>query len=119
MSAVSYLHSFENPIIHSDITPLNIMLDMSSGTLEPILIDFGFPSISNTVHHITHPFLLFFIVRRNYLSGEHSIKSDIFSLGALLYVLVEGYFPWHNKFNISDINSVDLQEKIIILEIQS
>ena len=30
MSAVSYLHSFDSPIIHSDITPLNIMLDMSS-----------------------------------------------------------------------------------------
>tara|TARA_A100001234_G_scaffold219153_1_gene229421 strand:+ start:1620 stop:3377 length:1758 start_codon:yes stop_codon:yes gene_type:complete len=112
ISAVSYLHSSENPIIHSDITPLNIMLDMSSGNLEPILIDFGLSKIKNykTSYNSSVPSI--FYCAPELFDGKHSIQSDIFSLGALLYVLVEGYFPWHNKFNISDINSVDLQEKI-------
>jgi transitional endoplasmic reticulum ATPase len=113
MSAVSYLHSFDSPIIHSDITPLNIMLDMSSGTLEPVLIDFGLSKYKqySTFYNSSIPSI--FYCAPEQFSGEYSIKSDIFSLGALYYMLLEGYFPWHNKFNISDINSVDLQEKII------
>ena len=113
MSAVSYLHSFDSPIIHSDITPLNIMLDMSSGTLEPVLIDFGLSKYKqySTFYNSSIPSI--FYCAPEQFSGEYSIKSDIFSLGALYYMLMEGYFPWHNKFNISDINSVDLQEKII------
>ncbi len=113
MSAVSYLHSLDNPIIHSDITPLNIMLDMSSGNLEPILIDFGLSKYKgyNTFYNSTVPSI--FYCAPELFSGEYSVKSDIFSLGALYYILIEGYFPWHNKFNISDINSVDLQDKII------
>ena len=41
-NAVCYLH--ENSIIHGDISPLNIMLDLSQGSIEPILIDFGLSS---------------------------------------------------------------------------
>ncbi len=113
MSAVSYLHSFDSPIIHSDITPLNIMLDMSSGNLEPVLIDFGLSKYNghSTFYNTSIPSI--FYCAPELFNGEYSIRSDIFSLGALYYLLLEGYFPWHNKFNISDINSVDFQEKII------
>ena len=113
MSAVSYLHSLDTPVIHSDITPLNIMLDMSSGMLEPILIDFGLSKHKSysTSYNSSVPSI--FYCAPELFNGEYSNKSDIFSLGALYYILIEGYFPWHNKFNISDINSVDLQDKII------
>ena len=113
MSAVSYLHSLDTPIIHSDITPLNIMLDMSSGTLEPILIDFGLSKHKEYSTSYSSSVPSIFYCAPELFNGEHSDKTDIFSLGALYYILLEGYFPWHNKFNISDINSVDLQDKII------
>ena len=35
-----------------------------------------------------------------------SNQSDIFSFGALFYMLLEGFFPWHDIFNISYINSI-------------
>ncbi len=113
MAAVSYLHRLENPIIHADITPLNIMLDMSSGTIEPVLIDFGLSKYKgySTFYNSSIPSI--FYCAPELFNNEHSIKSDIFSLGALYYILLEGYFPWHNKFSISDINSVDLQDKIL------
>ena len=113
MSAVSYLHSLDTPIIHSDITPLNIMLDMSSGTLDPILIDFGLSKYKEYSTSYSSSVPSIFYCAPELFNGEHSDKTDIFSLGALYYILLEGYFPWHNKFNISDINSVDLQDKII------
>ena len=63
MSAVSYLHSLDTPIIHSDITPLNIMLDMSSGMLEPILIDFGLSKYKeySTFYNSSVPSILYVI----------------------------------------------------------
>ncbi len=113
MSAASYLHELSNPIIHADITPLNIMLDMSSGLLEPILFDFGLAKYKNykTSYNSTVPSI--FYCAPELFNGQHSVKTDIFSLGALYYTLLEGYFPYHEKFNISDINSIDLKEKII------
>ena len=113
MSAVSYLHSLETPIIHSDITPLNIMLDMSTGMLEPILFDFGLSKHkgNSTSYNSSVPSI--FYCAPELFNGEYSVKSDVFSLGALYYSLIEGYFPWHNKFNINDINSIDFQDKII------
>ncbi len=113
MSAASYLHELSNPIIHADITPLNIMLDMSSGLLEPILFDFGLAKYKNykTSYNSTVPSI--FYCAPELFNGQHSVKTDIFSLGALYYTLLEGYFPYHEKFNISDIHSIDLKEKII------
>ena len=69
MSAVSYLHSFDSPIIHSDITPLNIMLDMSTEPWSQFLLIFGLSSISNTVLSITHPFLLFLLCTNNLVAN--------------------------------------------------
>ena len=113
MSAVSYLHSLETPIIHSDITPLNIMLDMSTGMLEPILFDFGLSKYkANPTSYNTSVPSIFYCAPELF-NGEYSVRSDVFSLGSLYYMLLEGFFPWHNKFNINDINSVDFQNTII------
>ncbi len=113
MSAVSYLHELHNPIIHGDITPLNIMLDLGSDNVEPILFDFGLSKQKNhsTSYNGTVPSI--FYCSSELFDGNFSIKSDVFSLGALYYMLLEGYFPFHEQFTVSDINSVDLKEKII------
>tara|TARA_Y100000589_G_scaffold65275_1_gene56816 strand:+ start:11294 stop:13033 length:1740 start_codon:yes stop_codon:yes gene_type:complete len=113
MLAVSYLHELPNQVIHGDITPLNIMLDMSSGVLEPVLFDFGLAKFKNykTSYNSTVPSI--FYCSTELFDGQFSVKSDIFSLGSLYYCLLEGYFPHHEKFNISDINSIELKEKII------
>ena len=113
IGAVSYLHSQDSPIVHADITPLNIMLDMSTGMLEPVLIDFGLSKYKdyNTSYNSTVPSI--FYCAPELFKGEWSIHTDIFSLGALYFTLIEGFFPWHNKFSITDINGLDFQEKII------
>mgnify|MGYP006114387807 CR=1 FL=1 len=75
--SISYLHSMESPIIHADITPLNIMLDMSSGDLEPILIDFGLAKHKGykTFYNATVPSI--FYCSPELFNGEFSVKSDV------------------------------------------
>ena len=113
IEAVSYLHNQKSPIIHADITPVNIMLDMSSGSLEPILFDFGLSKIDqyNTSYNKTVPSVYY--CSNETLIGKSTIKSDIFSIGALLYTMIEGFFPWHDKFTIDDYNQEGFLDKII------
>ena len=42
LNGLVYLHSQESPIIHNEITPHNIMLDLSSGEPQVKIIDFGY-----------------------------------------------------------------------------
>ena len=113
MSSISYLHALKVPIIHADITPLNIMLDMGSSEVEPVLIDFGLAKYKNYITSYNSSTPSIFYCAPELFTKKSSVKTDIFSLGALFYILIEGVFPWHSKFNISDIDSVNLQEKII------
>ena len=40
LNGLNYLHSLDNPIIHNDITNLNVMLDLSGKIAIPKIIDF-------------------------------------------------------------------------------
>ena len=42
LNGLNYLHNLENPIIHNDITNLNIMTDLSGKVTVPKIIDFGY-----------------------------------------------------------------------------
>ena len=41
LNGLNYLHSLDKPIIHNDITNLNVMLDLSGSIAIPKVIDFG------------------------------------------------------------------------------
>lgn len=59
--ALTYLHSLEPAIIHGDVTPLNVMLDYTSGN-RPLLFDFGMANyIGETItqFNITTPSIYF------------------------------------------------------------
>jgi len=42
LNGLNYLHSLPEPIIHNEITPQNIMLDLSGDIPQAKIIDFGF-----------------------------------------------------------------------------
>ena len=97
LKSVKILH--ENSIIHGDIKPENILVGNDFGLK---LIDFGFVQkfnkknniINNTEGSDTYsaPEL-----RKGHITGYDGVKSDIFSLGVLLFVITVGRFP----FNLS------------------
>ncbi len=89
LSALEYLHTYEPPIIHRDLTPENIVL-RNDGTI--IIIDFGasnqfLGTMTGTI-----------IGKQAYmapeqLQGKATTQSDIYAFGGTLHFLLTGKDP--------------------------
>ena len=114
LNGLNYLHNHKNPIIHNDITNLNVMLDLSGQVSIPKIIDFGyarFLSQSNKDFHKEglNPF---------YTSNEtfnkvFSVQSDIFSVGALYYHLLIGLPPWFVELSKFKSDTIKLEDAVL------
>jgi len=86
-----------NNMIHLDIKPANIIYNPYNE--KATLIDLDFAFISNKITNMKFKY----IGTINYSSPEQitnnttSVSSDIYSLGVVLYELVEGKLPYSNK----------------------
>lgn len=100
-TAIHALHLQE--VIHLDVKPSNVIL---RPTGEAVLIDFGL------AHHAHYPDLLAEELRRPvgsapYISPEQVLgvrtdpRSDVFSLGAVLYELATGHVPFGSPASFS------------------
>ena len=83
-------------IIHCDIKPENVLI---GNDFNIKLIDFGYSeyvSKNNNIIHSTSGSDTYCSpeIRRSYMEGYDGIKSDIFSLGVLLFVIRVGKFPF-------------------------
>jgi transitional endoplasmic reticulum ATPase len=95
LNGLNYLHSLPEPIIHNEITPQNIMLDLSSDIPQAKIIDFGF---ARSFHQSTKAYNKEGL-NLNYVASEcfnsfYSPQSDLFSVGAVMYHLLFGMPPW-------------------------
>lgn len=83
---LSYLHSRKPAIVHRDLTPENLVLDMR-GSL--VLIDFG--SANEFIHTCTGTL----VGKPSYIapeqfSGHSTLQSDLYSLGAVIHFMFTG-----------------------------
>ena len=95
LNGLNYLHSLPDPIIHNEITPQNVMLDLSGDIPLAKIIDFGF---ARSFHQSSKAFSKDGL-NLNYVASEcfnnfYSPQSDLFSVGALMYHLLYGMPPW-------------------------
>ena len=94
LAGLSFIHS--RALIHNDIRPSNIMLqELDDGMLMPTIIDLGHISymVKGRPTFTDEDLKPFFRAPETFRS-VYTVKSDIFSTGALLYFLIFGQSPW-------------------------
>src|SRR5262252_4123108 len=114
-------HAHQKGIIHRDIKPSNILVTLHDGVPVPKVIDFGIAKATEgrlteaTVYTQLHQF----IGTPAYMSPEQAemssldidTRSDIYSLGVLLYELLSGTTPFDTQELMS--KGIDAMRKTI------
>ena len=114
LNGLKYLHSLKKPIIHNDITNLNVMLDLSGKISIPKIIDFGYARfLSQSNKDFLKEGLNPFYQANEAFNKIFSVQSDVFSVGALYYHLLEGLPPWFLEISKYKSDTVKLEDELI------
>jgi transitional endoplasmic reticulum ATPase len=114
LRGLNYLHTLPETIIHNEITPDNVMLDLSGPTPKAVIIDFGF---ARPYPHAGEPFS-----RENmnpdYLAPECFLhrftpQSDVFSAGAVMYHIIFGIPPWYRSGSRFQKTQTEMEEIVL------
>jgi eukaryotic-like serine/threonine-protein kinase len=96
-NALKFIH--QNPIVHRDIHPGNIMLRSDK---QPILIDFGLAGDIAPATSFSRSFGNKNFAPYEQMNGSKEITVDIYGLAATLYYAVTGEYPttsWDRKYH--------------------
>ena len=96
LTGLSFIQS--RALIHNDIRPSNIMLqELEDGMLMPTIIDLGHISymVKGRPTFVDEDLMPYFRAPETF-RAVYTVKSDIFSTGALLYFLMFGRSPWED-----------------------
>ncbi|WP_372371439.1 protein kinase [Candidatus Uabimicrobium sp. HlEnr_7] len=103
-------YSHEKGIIHRDIKPSNILIDTKGN---PFLADFGLAKLNNSSHALTKTGEVigtpFFMSPEQVLGRKIDLRTDVYSLGVILYQMLTKKLPFSSK-NISQLYQKILRE---------
>jgi len=114
LNGLNYLHNIENPIIHNDITNLNIMSDLSGKVVVSKIIDFGYARYLNQSNKdfLKDGLNPFYQANENF-NKVFSVQSDMFSVGVLYYHLLFGLPPWFVEISKYKSDRIKLEDAIL------
>jgi serine/threonine protein kinase len=118
-------HAHQKGVIHRDIKPSNILITLHNGTPAPKVIDFGIAKATSgkstgetilTSHEQ-------FVGTPVYMSPEQAdrkgqdvdTRSDVYSLGILLYELLAGRTPFDPK-ELSKVGVIEMRQILMLRE---
>ncbi len=100
-------HAHQKAVIHRDLKPANILVTEVDGKSVPRIIDFGIAKPVTTTSLSDSPLTSLgqFLGTPGYISPEQAdfsrpdidTRSDVYSLGVILYVLLAGVRPFDSK----------------------
>ncbi|MHC9543266.1 MAG: protein kinase [Vulcanimicrobiota bacterium] len=120
MDIFEYLHSQRPPIIYRDLKPQNIIHDVSTGRI--VLIDFGIARVYKEYKQEDTERMGTVITAspEHYGEGQTDIRSDIYTIGATIYMLLSNNVTWREEIfkfpSLRNINSKVSERTAIVVE---
>lgn len=118
LDGLEYLHTLPSPVIHNNISPQSIMIDLSEDIPKPVILDFDFARYfhESSKSYCKDGINLYYIAPECF-NNLFSPQSDIFSMGALMYHMLFGIPPWFKeiykyKAEREDIESIIFNERL-------
>ncbi len=114
LRGLNYLHTLPEPIIHNEITPRNIMLDLSDEVPKARIIDFGYARLyySSTKSYNKDGVNLNYVASECF-NGLYSPQSDIYSVGAVMYQLLYSLPPWFKEISNYRKQQINIEDTIL------
>lgn len=113
LNGLNYMHNLDKPVIHNNITNVNVMSDLSGKVTVSKIIDFGYARyLSQSNKEFLKEGLNPFYQANESFNSVFSSQSDVFSVGVLYYHLLFGLPPWFVDVSSYKADRVKLEDII-------
>ncbi|MFI5718048.1 serine/threonine-protein kinase [Nocardia sp. NPDC051750] len=102
-------HAHRNKVVHRDIKPSNLLVSTADGVERVLVADFGLARSLDEEATVTgggqREYSPHYVAPERFLSSLPDHRSDVYSLGATLFQLLTGSFPYPNRGDLELIHA--------------
>ena len=109
---LAQLHKLEPPLIHRDVKPQNVMINMANGIIAKIS-DFGLTKHVDPITRMTDAVGTFAYLPPEGFWNYETPASDVFSAGIIFYMMLTGVPPFKIPSEHKDTNKDEIKNAII------